>query len=157
MRLTQWSDFSLRVLMYCAVAEGREKPVTVTEISEAHNISRTHLTKIVMTLAELGLLKTTRGRGGGLKLLKPASQIIIGEVLRKTETDFTLVECFDGDLNTCRIDRGCRLKMALKRALSKFFAELDDVTLADMVGQGAFKHGIPVPVKVLPKAARSKA
>ena len=67
------------------------------------------------------------------------------------------LKCFDGDLNTCRIDRGCRLKMALKRALSKFFAELDDVTLADMVGQGAFKHGIPVPVKVLPKAARSKA
>ncbi len=157
MRLTQWSDYSLRVLMYCAHADGREAPVTVTEIAQAHGISRNHLTKVVMTLGELGLLKTTRGRGGGLKLLKSADQINLGEVFRKTETDFALVECFHDETNTCRIDRGCRLKMVLKRALSKFLEELDGVTLADVVGEGKFKHGIPVPVKVLPKVVRRKA
>lgn len=157
MRMTQWSDYSLRVLMYCAHADGRKEPVTITEIAQAHNISRNHLTKVVMALGELGLLKTTRGRGGGLKLLKPADQINIGEVLRKTETDFALVECFDDDLNACRIDSGCRLKMVLKRALTKFLAELDGVTLADVVGQAPFKHGIPVAVKVLTQATRRRA
>ncbi len=155
MRLTQWTDYSLRVLMYCAHAEGRAKPVTITEIAQAHRISRNHLTKVVMTLAELGLLKTTRGRGGGLRLLKPAGKIVIGEVVRKTENDLVLVECL-GEHNSCLLDRGCRLKMVLKRALGKFLAELDGVTLADMVGQAPLKHGIPVAVKVLPQASRRK-
>lgn len=156
MRLTQWSDYSLRVLMYCAHAEGRAKPVTITEIAQAHRISRNHLTKVVMTLAELGLLKTTRGRGGGLRLLKPAGKIVIGEVVRKTENDLALVECF-GEHNSCLLDRGCRLKMILGRALAKFMTELDGVTLADVVGQGAHRIGIPVPVRVLPRSAQSKA
>jgi len=156
MRLTQRADYSLRVLMYCAHAAGREAPVTVSEIAKSHSISRAHLTKVVMTLAELGLLKTTRGRGGGLKLLKAADQINIGEVLRQTEKDFTLLECFDSDLNTCRMDRGCRLKSLLQRALAKFLAELDGVTLADVVGDGESRLGMPIPVKVLPKAALRK-
>ena len=79
MRLTQWTDFSLRVLMYCAASEQREQRATVGEIAEAHGISRSHLTKIVMTLSGLGLLETTRGRGGGLRLLKPAQGIVVGD------------------------------------------------------------------------------
>jgi Rrf2 family nitric oxide-sensitive transcriptional repressor len=152
MRLTQWTDYSLRVLMYCAHADGREAPVTITEIAQAHDISRNHLTKVVMMLAGTGLLKTTRGRGGGLKLLKPAGEIVIGEVVRQTENDLALVECF-GDNNTCRLDQGCRLKAVLNRALKKFVAELDAVTLADVVGQGAHRIGIPLPVKVIRRAA----
>lgn len=151
MRLTQWSDYSLRVLMYCAHAADRAAPVTVTEIAQAHGISRSHLTKVVMTLGGLGLLKTTRGRGGGLRLLKPAQDIMIGEVVRKTENDLVLVECF-GEQNTCRLDAGCRLKAVLNRALKKFLAELDGVTLADVVGEGAHRIGIPLPVRVAPKA-----
>lgn len=152
MRLTQWSDYSLRVLMYCAHAEGRESPVTISEIAEAHHISRAHLTKIVMTLSELGLLKTMRGRGGGLRLLKPADEIVIGEVVRRTESDLALVECF-GDQNNCRLDQGCRLKAVLNRALKKFMAELDGVTLADVVGKGAQRIGIPLPVRVASRVA----
>lgn len=155
MRMTQWSDYSLRVLMYCAHADGRKEPVTITEIAQAHNISRNHLTKVVMALGELGLLKTTRGRGGGLKLLKPAGEIVIGEVVRKTENDLALVECF-GEHNSCRLDHGCRLKTVLNRALAKFMAELDGVTLADVVGQGARRIGIPVSVRMLPQAAQRK-
>ncbi|MEZ5701033.1 MAG: Rrf2 family transcriptional regulator [Burkholderiaceae bacterium] len=133
MRLTNWSDYSLRVLMYCAACTEREQPPTISEIAQAHAISRSHLTKIVMTLSGLGLLETTRGRGGGLRLLKPAEEIVLGEVIRHTETDFTLVECFDQGHNTCRLDGHCRLKGVLKQAMEAYLRVLDGVTLADLV------------------------
>jgi Rrf2 family nitric oxide-sensitive transcriptional repressor len=72
MRLTQWTDYTLRVLMYCAASKGRSEPVTITEIAESHGISRSHLTKIVQQLAARGWLQTTRGRGGGMRLALPA-------------------------------------------------------------------------------------
>ncbi|WP_137860869.1 Rrf2 family transcriptional regulator [Variovorax sp. 3P27G3] len=133
MRLTHWTDYSLRVLMYCAAGEQRDQRATVAEIAEAHGISRSHLTKIVMTLSGLGLLETTRGRGGGLRLLKPAQSIVVGEVVRQTETDFTLVECFDIGRNTCRLDGHCRLKGALREGMDRFLEVLDGVTLADLL------------------------
>jgi Rrf2 family nitric oxide-sensitive transcriptional repressor len=82
--------------MYCAASEGRANPVTISEIAQAHGISHSHLTKVVVELAAHGLLGTTRGRGGGLRLLKPAGEIVVGEVVRLSESDFTMVECFDG-------------------------------------------------------------
>ncbi len=133
MRLTQWTDYSLRVLMYCAACTQREKPATISEIAGAHGISRSHLTKIVMTLSGLGLLETTRGRGGGLRLLKPAHLIVLGDVIRQTETDFTLVECFSDEHNSCRLDGYCRLKGTLQKAMDRYLAELDGVTLADLL------------------------
>ena len=72
MRLTQWTDYTLRVLMYCAANEGREQPITITEVAESFDISRSHLTKIVQQLAADNLLETSRGRGGGMRLMKPA-------------------------------------------------------------------------------------
>lgn len=133
MRLTNWSDYSLRVLMYCAASAGREQPATISEIADAHGISRSHLTKIVMTLSGLGLLETTRGRGGGLRLLKPAREIVLGDVIRHTETDFTLVECFDQAHNTCRLDGHCCLKGVFRQAMDAYLSVLDGVTLADLV------------------------
>ena len=133
MRLTNWSDYSLRVLMYCAACAGREKPATISEIAEAHGISRSHLTKIVMTLSSMGLLETTRGRGGGLRLLRPAKDIVLGAVIRQTETDFNMVECFDNDNNTCLLSGHCRLKGAFQEAMDAYLAVLDGVTLADLV------------------------
>jgi Rrf2 family transcriptional regulator, nitric oxide-sensitive transcriptional repressor len=141
MRLTHWSDYSLRVLMYCAACAKREHPATISEIAEAHAISRSHLTKIVMTLSSLGYLETTRGRGGGLRLLQPAKDIVLGEVLRQTETDFTLVECFDGDHNTCRLDGHCRLKGVPGQAMEAYLQVLDGVTLADLVQPMAAPSG----------------
>lgn len=133
MRLTNWSDYSLRVLMFCAACTEREQPATISEIAEAHGISRSHLTKIVMTLSGMGLLETTRGRGGGLRLLKPAKDIVLGAVIRRTETDFTLVECFDNEHNTCLLNGHCRLKGAFQQAMDAYLAVLDGVTLADLV------------------------
>ncbi|WP_439517533.1 Rrf2 family transcriptional regulator [Hydrogenophaga sp.] len=141
MRLTQWTDYSLRVLMYCAASEQREQPATVGEIAEAHGISRSHLTKIVMTLSGQGLLETTRGRGGGLRLLKPANTIVLGEVVRQSESDFTLVECFDAEHNTCRLDGHCRLKSALREAMDRYLEVLDGVTLADLVAPAPGARG----------------
>ena len=132
MRLTQWSDYSLRVLMYCAACAQREKPANISEIAEAHGISRSHLTKIVMTLSASGWIETTRGRGGGLRLLKPAKDIVLGDVIRQTETDFNLVECFGTQLSTCGLNSHCRLKSTLRHALDSYLAVLDGVTLADL-------------------------
>ena len=133
MRLTSWTDYSLRVLMFCAAWAQRAQPPTISEIAQAHDISRSHLTKIVMTLSAMGLLETTRGRGGGLRLLKPAHEIVLGDVVRQTETDFTLVECFDSAHNTCRLKGYCRLKGALHEAMAAYLLVLDGVTLADLV------------------------
>ena len=152
-RLTQWTDYSLRVLMYCAATAGRERPVTIAEIAESHAISRSHLTKIVMTLSALGWLETTRGRGGGLRLLVAPASLTVGDVVRQTEGDFTLVECFDGGLNTCRLDGRCRLKGVLQQAIGSYLAVLDGVTLADLVqplgpaGRAARSPALPVAVR----------
>ena len=142
MKLTSWTDYSLRVLMYCAASQGRAQPATITEIAQAHRISRSHLTKVVVELSRQGLLATTRGRGGGLRLLKPARDIALGEVVRQTETDFTMVECFDPDHNDCRLTGHCRLKGVLNHALTSYMQVLDQVTLADLVPSSG--SGFPV-------------
>jgi len=133
MRLTQWTDYTLRVLMYCAACLDRTKPITITEIAESHRISRSHLTKIVQQLAARGWLETTRGRGGGMRLALPAKDLCLGTIVRATETDFAVVECFDLALNQCRMNQNCRLKGALNQATQSFLAVLDGITLADLV------------------------
>ena len=133
MRLTHWTDYSLRVLMYCAQSESRQTAATIQEIAEQHDISKSHLTKIVMTLAADGYLITSRGRGGGLRLGRPASEIVIGEVVRKTESDFSMVECFQDGISRCALMPSCRLKNVLADALKAFFEKLDSVTLADLM------------------------
>ena len=150
MRLTQWTDYSLRVLMYCAATQARETLPTVGEIALAHGISRSHLTKIVMTLSANGLIETTRGRGGGLRLLQPAAQIRLGDVVRQTEADFQLVECLDSAANTCRMGGRCRLQTVLAEAMHAFLTVLDGVTLADLVrpegtAQVRWVPGLPDP------------
>ncbi len=133
MRLTQWTDYTLRVLMYCAAHQGREQPVTITEIAESHAVSRSHLTKIVHQLGTQGLLETTRGRGGGMRLLKDAKDINVGDVVRQTETDFNMVECFDPLSNQCGLSQNCRLKGLLHEATASYLAVLDGATLEDLL------------------------
>ena len=133
MQLTQWTDYTLRVLMYCAAGHGREQPITITEVAKSYDISRSHLTKIVQELAAQSLLETTRGRGGGIRLMKPAHEINVGAVVRTTETDFHLVECFDPLTNQCRLSNHCRLQGVLAQAMRAFLAVLDSVTLADLL------------------------
>jgi Rrf2 family nitric oxide-sensitive transcriptional repressor len=128
MRLTDYTDYALRVLMYLGVH--RERLVTIQEIATMHGISRNHLTKVVHRLATARLIATVRGRTGGLRLARDPGQIMVGDVVRLTEPDFTMVECFDERRNRCTLSPTCVLKHALGRATHAFFDELDAVSLS---------------------------
>lgn len=130
MRLTNFSDYALRVLMYAAARE--ERLITIEETAKVYGISRAHLMKVVNQLTRAGYLKAVRGRSGGLALAKRPHKIGLGDVVRATEPDFALVECFGVD-NRCVITPRCRLRGALKEALTAFIATLDRYTLADLI------------------------
>lgn len=130
MQLTLYTDYSLRMLLYLTL---EEKGATITEIAESYKISRNHLVKIAHHLGKLGLIQTTRGRTGGLKLARPASEIGLGEVVRLVEPNFTLVECFDPERNTCSLAPACALRGALYEAQRAFITTLDKYTLGDLV------------------------
>lgn len=129
MQLTRFSDYALRVLMYAHAAEGRL--VTIEEIAGAYRISRAHLMKVVNALTRAGYLTAVRGRAGGVTLARPAEDIRLGDLVRATEPDFALVECFS-TRGTCIVDGCCRLPGVLKRALGAFLAELDQHTVASV-------------------------
>jgi Rrf2 family transcriptional regulator, nitric oxide-sensitive transcriptional repressor len=138
MRLTTYTDYSLRVLIYLGVQS--DKLVTIKQISEHYGISNNHLLKVVHQLGLLGFIETVRGRNGGLRLARPASQIVIGDVVRKMEQDMALVHCFAAEgridpASECRIMNACVLKGALSKALQAFLDVLDQYTLAELVAQ----------------------
>ena len=151
MRLTDYTDYTLRVLMFCALHT--ERSVTIAELADSHKVSKNHLMKIVNDLARQGLIQTTRGRGGGLRLLKNPADITIGDVVRHTETDFRLVECFDISHNACTLTAQCLLKKVFKDALTSYLAELDKVTLADVTRPQAGGHTASLP-PVIPLTKR---
>lgn len=130
MRLTNFSDYSLRVLMYAATRD--ERLITIDETAKVYGISRAHLMKVVNQLTRTGYLKAVRGRSGGLALAKHPDQIRLGDVLRATEPDFALVECFASG-NQCVITPRCRLRGAIKEAFGAFMETLDRYTLADLI------------------------
>lgn len=132
MQLTLYTDYSLRVLLYLGLRPGERS--TISDISESYGISRNHLVKVVHQLGVLGYLDNLRGRAGGLTLARPANEINIGEVVRQTEPNFKLVECFDMKTNTCPIAPVCALKGALVEAQRQFLAVLDRYTLAEVLG-----------------------
>lgn len=132
MRLTLYTDYSLRVLMYLGTKETGELS-TIQEISNRYNISKNHLTKVVHELGKMGLVATVRGRGGGIRLNVRPEEINVGELVRKTEDDFYLVECFRADGNQCILSSACKLKGALHEALAAYLAVLDKYTIADFL------------------------
>lgn len=133
MRLTRFSDYSLRVLIYLAVHPDRL--ATIDEISSVYGISRAHLMKIAQELGRAGFLETLRGRGGGLRLARELDSIRVGDVVRFTEGKLDLVECFDAETSVCRIEPACRLHGVLEEALEAFLATLDEYSLADLVSR----------------------
>ena len=151
MRLTDYTDYTLRVLMFCALHP--ERSVTSAELADSHAVSKNHLMKIVNDLARQGLLQTTRGRGGGLRLQKPAEEIRIGDVVRQSETDFRLVECFDQAHDTCTLTPNCQLKGVFGKALQSYLAELDKVTLADVTRARPATGSASINIKALKKTS----
>jgi Rrf2 family nitric oxide-sensitive transcriptional repressor len=127
MHLTQFSDYALRVALYLGCHPGTL--VSVDEISRAYGISRHHLVKVVQSLTDLGVVEAQRGRGGGMRLAKDPSEINVGWLIRRTESHFDLVECFDPEANTCPIAPACGLKGAIQRARQAFLEVLDEYSL----------------------------
>lgn len=134
MRLTTFTDYSLRTLTYLALRP--ERQVTINAISEAYGISNNHLMKVVHQLAIAGDVATMRGQRGGLRLGRPAGEINVGAVVRRTEPDLHLAPCF-AEPGCCTIQADCMLATVLAEALAGFLAVLDRYTLADLVARPA--------------------
>ena len=131
LRLTVYSDFALRLLMYLAVKD--DGLATISEVAESYGISKNHLMKVAHQLGVAGYIETVRGRRGGLRLAVPAERIGLGEVVRRTEPDMALVPCFKPVDAPCAIRPCCVLRSALDRALVAFVEVLDGYTLGDLV------------------------
>ena len=126
MKLTLYTDYALRALMHLAAKP--ERLASISEISSTYRISHNHLTKVVHDLRKAGFIDAVRGRSGGVRLARPASEITVGAVVRHTEGGFDLVDC-----GSCVIAPACALTAALHRALAAFMDVLDGYSLADLV------------------------
>lgn len=140
MRLSSYSDYSLRVLMQAALC-GPER-ITVEEVADVFGISRHHLARIVHDLGRKGYLQTHRGLGGGFTLAVPPEMIRLGEVVRFGEESDKVIACEDGWDQPCRIVPACRLKGILDEAAGAFFEVLDGYTLADLIKRPGKLHKI---------------
>ena len=142
MQLTRFSDLSLRVLMYLG---SRDEPssaaVTVREAATLFNVPYTHMVKVVHQLGRDGFLATSKGRGGGVRLSRPPQEIRIGDVLRKTESNKTVIDCFTP---ACPLRNNCLLKTALDGAYDAFFEEMNRHTLADVAQSPALRTLVPL-------------
>lgn len=134
MQLSLHADYSCRTLMYLALLPEGEK-ASIETIASRYRISEHHLVKVVHKLGKLGFIETSRGRGGGIRLARQAHEIRMGDVIRQTEPNLTLVECFNSVTNTCSAINGCGLKPWLAKAMKAFLDVLDGVTLADVMAQ----------------------
>ena len=129
MRLTERMDYAMRALMYLGASGDR---TSVADMAKRFGVSMNHLSKVIQTLVEAGLVATSRGRGGGVELARKREQIKVGQVVRLMEPDLALAECFRDD-GECPFYRPCALRSHLDRARAAFLRELDGVTLADLV------------------------
>ena len=149
MRLTRFSDYALRVLLYLGLEP--ERRVTIHEVAEAFRISENHVSKVVHFLGAAGWLENVRGRGGGVRLAVPPSLIRLGEVVRLAEGSDVPAECFEARDRGCAIERGCGLKGVFVEAVGSFYATLDRYTLADLLGGG--EREVRFRMRIIPEAA----
>jgi Rrf2 family nitric oxide-sensitive transcriptional repressor len=152
MRLTAYTDYALRTLIFLGM--NRDRLVTIQDIADLHNISKNHLMKVVHQLGLSGMVDTVRGRNGGLRLKLEPGDINLGTVVRNTETDFYMAECFDPANVGCAYSSSCALKGVLNTATAAYLKELDGVTLADLLPKPGSAAGAPpkaVPVRMHPR------
>jgi Rrf2 family nitric oxide-sensitive transcriptional repressor len=150
MQLTQFTDYSLRSLMFLGAQSGRL--CNIAEIAEAYDISVNHLMKVVNRLSTFGYVETTRGKGGGLRLARAPRLINIGEVVRDMEERFDIVECFDERRQDCPLHPACALKSVLSEARSNFMATLDRYTLEEVIDKNTtrvfgLRRGARIPIR----------
>jgi Rrf2 family transcriptional regulator, nitric oxide-sensitive transcriptional repressor len=133
MRLTLWTDYALRTLIFVGAKEGL---ATITEIAASFDISKAHLMKVVNRLGRQGYLATVRGKGGGIRLARSPADIRVGTLVRETEEDLAVMGCLS-EPGFCRIEGCCVLRQALREATLAFLQTLDGYTLADLLAPGA--------------------
>lgn len=131
MRLTRQTNYAMRILMYCAANDGQLS--RIPEIAAAYTVSELFLFKILQPLVEHGLVETVRGRNGGVRLGRQASQISLFDVVRVTEENFAMAECFESDATECPLVDSCALNSALREALNAFFDVLARYSIADLI------------------------
>lgn len=131
MRLTRQTNYAVRILMYCGANQGRLS--RIPEIAAAYSVSELFLFKILQPLVEHGLVETVRGRNGGVRLGRPAAEISLFDVVRVTEENFAMAECFENDATECPLVDSCGLNAALREALNAFFTVLSQHTIQDLV------------------------
>lgn len=149
MRLTSYTNYALRTLQMAAIRTPHL--VRIDEVAQAHRINRAHLTKVVNQLAQARYIETVRGRKGGLRLARPATEINIGDVVRFAEGPLDVVECFNPEINTCKLRGICKLSVALQQATVAFMAVLDDLTLADIaINRGDLLARLGLPAVATP-------
>ncbi|MBN9434525.1 MAG: iron-responsive transcriptional regulator RirA [Bosea sp.] len=158
MRLTQQTSYSIRVLLYCAANTTDNS--RIRDIAATYNISELHLFKIMHVLVEAGFVETIRGRNGGIRLARPANEISIGAVVRATESNFFLTDCFDTAHRDCPLVDACGVNRILSEALAAFFAVLDRYTVADVArDRGQLRNlldlGADLPPPVVAKAPKT--
>lgn len=154
MRLTVYSDYALRLLMYLALKE--DGLATISEVAASYGVSKNHLMKVAYQLGVAGYVETVRGRGGGLRLAKPAETVLLGAVVRHTEPDMALVQCFPPVDAPCAIRPACVLRRALERAGKAFLEVLDGYSLADLVKPRAPLRSL-LSIDILPAGRKRPA
>ncbi|MBO6917341.1 MAG: iron-responsive transcriptional regulator RirA [Rhizobiaceae bacterium] len=131
MRLTRQTNYAVRMLMYCAADS--ENLSRIPDIAKAYSVSELFLFKILQPLAKAGIMETVRGRNGGVRLARPANEITLLDVVKTTEDNFAMAECFENDASECPLVDSCGLNSALRRALNAFFEVLSEYTIDDLV------------------------
>jgi len=156
MRLTVFTDYSLRVLL--VLASRTDALVTIADIASAFEISDAHLMKVTHALGRTAWVETVRGRRGGMRLAADPRRLMLGDVVRQLESDVAMVECFGAD-NRCALTGGCGLEGAIQLATQAFFRELDRYSLADLVDASPKLSGLALwqPITWEPAATRARS
>ena len=165
MKLTLYTDYTLRVMIYLAFVHEHQGTATIDEISRAYGISRNHLMKIVHELSTNGFIVTQRGRTGGARLARPPSEITVGAIVRMAEKDFAVVSCHDLQMaDECAILEICNVRHGFRRAVDAFLAELDGMTLDQAIkaprgkrAGGPLEIRVPLPDPSNPRRAAAAA
>jgi Rrf2 family transcriptional regulator, iron-responsive regulator len=131
MRLTRQTNYAIRILMYCGANKGNLS--RIADIAKAYSVSELFLFKILQPLTKAGLVETVRGRNGGIRLARPASEITLVDVVTVTEENFAMAECFENDFADCPLVDSCGLNSALRKALGAFFEVLSQYSIEDLV------------------------
>jgi Rrf2 family transcriptional regulator, nitric oxide-sensitive transcriptional repressor len=137
MKMTVHTDYALRLLMFLALK--KDRLATIAEIAAAYEISRNHLTKVAYELGLAGYVVSVRGRGGGIRLAKPVEAIIVGDVVRQTESEMTLLDCIKPGDVSCALIPVCVLRRSVILASAAFFKVLDEYTLGDLIQNDALQ------------------